>query len=127
MASIQIPTLRGHPLSPVQALEDLYFAYRLPEQAPLFGHPVKGSIVSLTQVQARLALASLCTSLGFPYKSLGFHAFRRSGVSYLYANRVPLPHLKHHGTWKSDAIYTYLSNSATAGVIPQAFQSLLSP
>ena len=126
-AAIQVPTLRDHPLSPVNALEDLFFAHRSTPTAPLFSRLVNGTLTSITQVQARQALSALCYSLGLPYKSLGFHAFRRSGVSYLFANQVPLPHLKHHGTWKSDAVHAYLANSATAGVIPQAFTRLLSP
>ena len=50
-----------------------------------------------------------------PYVQLGFHSFCKSGVSFLYANQVSLAHLKQHGTLFSDAIYSYLNNSATAG------------
>ena len=76
-------------------------------------------------LQVRLILKQFCQSLNLPYKQLGFHGFRRFGVSFLYSHNIPLAQLKQHGTWSSDAIYSYLTNSATVGCVPQAFASLL--
>ena len=118
LSHIQVPLLPDSPLSPVAALRPLFLF--------LFSWYVKGHIVSLPQVQACQALAQLCQALGLEYKSLGFHAFRKSGVSFLYANRMGFQHLQHHGTWSSNAIYHYLANSSTSTVVPSAFRSLLS-
>ena len=58
--------------------------------------------------------------LGHWDPSLTFHDFRRGGALWAFQNGVPLEHIMHHGTWKSDAIWTYLSSSFTA-VSPVAF------
>ena len=96
----------------------LFHQHPLPQDAPCFAYISQGHLVSLTQMQARLALKRLCQQLNLPYNQLGFHAFKRSGVAFLLANGVPLTNLKQHGTWNSDAIFAYLNNSATMGCVP---------
>ena len=122
---VQIPSLPGHPLCPIQALQALFQALPLSPSAPFFSYYKQSQLVSLTQVQARVILKSFCSQLGLPYHQLGFHAFRRSAVSYLFSNNTPLTHLQQHGTWSSDAIYSYPSNSSTSSYVPSAFRSLL--
>ena len=83
----------------------------VPPQALLFSSFRQGWFVSvcITQTQARLALSDMCNQIGLSYSSLGFHGFRRSGVSFLYANNIPLSNLQTHGTWTSEAVYSYLT------------------
>lgn len=126
-ARVSLPVLPGHPLCPVNALHRLLITTSPPPFAPLFSALSHGAFLPLTQVQARSALAELCAQAGFPYERLGFHAFRRSGVSFLYSQDIPLSHLKNHGTWSSDAIYHYLSNDTASSFIPKAFHRLLLP
>ena len=125
LSKVQVPSLPSHPLCPVAAVSQLFKQQPLPQDAPCFAYMAQGSILSLTQMQERLALKRLCLQLNLPYNQLGFHAFRRSGVAFLFANGVPLTNLKQHGTWQSDAIFAYLNNSATMGCVPQAFAGLL--
>ena len=42
-------------------------------------------------------------------KILTFHNFRRAGAAWAFSDGVPLEHIMKHCTWKSDAIWTYLS------------------
>ena len=125
LSYVQVPVLNNSILCPVRAVSQLLALEPLPSEAPLFARRLQGQIRPLTQVQARQALATLCSNLNISYKALGFHGFRRSGVSFLYSHQVSLQHLQHHGTWSSQAIYNYLANSATSTVVPSAFQHLL--
>ena len=122
---VQVPRLQGHPLCPVSAVEALFKAVPLTPSSPCFAYYHQRHLVPLTQVQVRLTLKQFCQSLNLPYQQLGFHGFRRSGVSFLYSHNIPLAQLKQHGTWSSDAICSYLTNSATVDCVPQAFASLL--
>ena len=118
--------LSTSPICPVRALQTLLHRYHLPSQAPLFTILAPHGPKTLTQAHARTILAHFCSQLHLPYQALGFHAFRRSGVSFLFSHRVALERLQHHGTWSSSSIYHYLSNSSTSSIVPQAFQTLLS-
>ena len=58
--------------------------------------------------QCRKTLKSLVTKLGIcPYT---FHAFRRSGAQFAFQTYVPIAHIKQHGQWRSEAIYSYLQS-----------------
>ena len=91
ISKLQVPALPSHPLCPVAAVSRLFGHHPLPQDAPCFAYRAQGRIFCLTQMQARLALKWLCLQLNLPYNQLGFHAFRRSGVAFLFANGVPLP------------------------------------
>ena len=56
-------------------------------------------------------------------KDYGFHCFRRSGATLALELKVPLENIKIHGHWKSDAIWSYLSDTPkAASVVASAFQ-----
>ena len=56
----------------------------------------------------------------------GFHTFRRSAASIAFDANIPLTTLQHHGHWRSDAIWAYISdNTAQSLQVPLAFQNLI--
>ena len=56
-------------------------------------------------------------------KDYGFHCFRRSGATLALELKVPLENIKIHSHWKSDAIWSYLSDTPkAASVVASAFQ-----
>ena len=79
-------------------------------KSPTFILPRNTHCVPLTDSVARkhMKLVSNIIQLSPP---LTFHAFRRAGASLAFQNGVPLEFIKKHGTWKSDAIHTYLTST----------------
>ena len=49
---------------------------------------------------------------------LTFHDLRASGATWAFQHGVPLQQIMHHGTWKSDAIWSYIQNVPTASTAP---------
>ena len=57
---------------------------------------------------------------------LTFHDFRRSGTTWAFQHGVPLYQIMHHGTWKSNAIWSYIQNVPTvSSPVSQTFQQHL--
>ena len=120
---VQIPKLSGSSLCPVTALQRLIKVRRLQPQDPLFVINHNSQIPMLTTFKVRNQLAKSITDMNLDPRDYGFHMFRRSGATLAYNLQVPLPNIKQHGQWKSEAIYTYLkSTTAADAVVPLAFQ-----
>ena len=68
---------------------------------------------SLTVAGKFLTRLSLILDLS---PKLTFHDFRWSGATWAFHYDVPLHQIMHHGTWKSDATWSYIrfSNLPTA-------------
>ena len=79
---------------------------------PLFLVLKKKGLVPLTDSVARKHLKDVCRSLNLE-KPVTFHDFRRGGASWAFQNGVPLEQIMKHGTWKSDAVWSYLSSAPT--------------
>ena len=76
--------------------------------------------------KVRATLATILVNLYLSDKSLGFHAFRRSGASFVFNQNVHLQNIQAHGGWQSDAIWTYLHNTPTAASqVAQTFRATL--
>ena len=112
IVTIPIPLLGDTPLCPIAALNGMIRLYLVSDNEPLFVVPRAQSLVPLTGSVARKHLKDISHHLGFP-KSITFHDFCRVGASWAFQNGVPLEHIIKHGTWRSDAIWTYLSSSPT--------------
>ena len=44
-----------------------------------------------------------------------FHSFRRSGASLAFSHNVPLQEIQWHGTWTSDCVWRYVTDSTDCG------------
>ena len=119
VVTISLPDLQGSHLCPVSALKAMFHLFPGSDNSPVFVLPRNRGLVPLTDSVARKHLKDVSGSLGLN-PSLTFHDFCRGGALWAFQNGVPLEHIMHHGTWKSDAIWTYLSSSVTA-VSPVAF------
>ena len=123
--TIPLPNLGQSPLCPIAAIRHMAHTIPASKNDPLFTVCKNNKLISLTDSVARKHLknASLALQLS---PSLTFHAFRRAGASWAFNHEVPLEHIMKHGTWKSDAIWTYLSSSAsTSSPVSTAFQTVL--
>ena len=43
-----------------------------------------------------------------------FHTFRRLGATFAFNNDVALQNIVKHGTWTSDCVWRYITDSADA-------------
>ena len=120
--TLPLPCLGSSPLCPIAALKLMKQMFPAEQNDPLFLLPRKRGLVPLTDSVARKHLKSVSLALGIA-PPLTFHAFRRAGASW----GVPLEYIKKHGTWKSDAVHTYLvSSPSLSSPVSQAFATSLS-
>ena len=85
-------------------------------------------MVSASMVRAQLRRAAEMAGLSSCQYTP--HSWRRGGASFTYTVGVALEHIKHHGTWKSDAVDAYILSAphfdtpvarAFAGVLRDVF------
>ena len=110
--TIPLPLLGDTPLCLIAALDSMIRLYPVSDNDPLFVIPRAHTLVPLTDSVARKHLKDISSHLSLP-KPLTFHDFCRAGASWAFQNGVPLEHIMKHGTWRSDAIWAYLSSSPT--------------
>ena len=123
--TISLPDLAGSHLCQVMALKVMFQRFPGSDNSPVFVIPRPTGLVPLTDSVARKHLKDICRSLGLDIP-LTFHDFRRGGAAWAFQHGVPLEHIMKHGTWKSDAIWTYLSSAVTAvSPVALAFQQVL--
>ena len=102
-----IPDLGRSDFCPIQALKHMLTAYPGTDNDPLFQIYSQGSLIVLTDSMARKHLKKISNILDIQ-PALTFHAFRRSASAWAFQHGVPLEHIQAHGTWKSDAVWSYI-------------------
>ena len=112
IVTISIPCLGDSSLCPIAALNRMIRLYPVSDNEPLFVIPRPQSLHPLTDSVARKHLKDISHHLGLA-STLTFRDFRRAGASWSFQNGVSLEHIIKHGTWRSDAIWAYLSSSPT--------------
>ena len=123
--TLPLPFLGSSHLCPISALAAMIQAIPASPNDPLFILPRKTGPTPLTDSVARKHLKTISSALALS-PPLTFHAFRKAGASWAFHNGVPLEFIKKHGTWKSDAIHTYLlSFPSFSSPVSQAFASSL--
>ena len=125
ITTIPLPNLGLSPLCPIVALRAMIHHMPAHSNDPLFTIKKHHHLQPLTDSLARKHLKNASQSLQIsPHPT--FHAFRRAGASWAFNHGVPLEHIMRHGTWKSDAISTYLSSApSTSSPVSLAFQAAL--
>ena len=108
---LPLASIPGSPLCPMQAVNHINQTYPVSKHCPFFSYMDKHKLIIITQRQARSVLAQTLKFLGLDPGKYGFHTFRRSGASLAFSLGIPVEYIKAHGTWKSDAVYTYLDQS----------------
>ena len=125
-ATVQVPSLSASPLCPVAAITAMTSCIPLPSNSPMFAIPQGQGVVPLTESKVCKTLSSLLSSLNIDPSTHTFHTFRRSGASLAFNSNVTLQSIKQHGTWSSDAVWSYIvSNPHDQGSVASTFQQLL--
>ena len=123
---ITVPKLASPLLCPVRALQQAIALYNPAPHEPLFQVKTSKGWVVLIDSRIRKALAKLNVKMGFPPSHFTFHTFRRSGASFAYNSHMPLGSIKHHGSWTSDCVWTYIqANENSSRDIAASFARII--
>ena len=106
---------QGSRLCPYTACQKALKLYSPAKNDPLFQYKTGSTWVVLTDTRIRKFLSKINTQLGLPRNYFTFHAFRQSGATLAYKSQVPVQHIKDHGSWTSDCVWSYIQKDHTAG------------
>ena len=74
----------------------------------------------------RARMAQILVRMNLAQTGLSFHAFRRTGVTLAFANKVPMQAIRAHGAWASDAVWQYLKHThGVTQIVPAALATVL--
>ena len=81
----------------------------------------------MTHNRVRKHLKNILTFLGKDPSFVTVHSFRRSGATFTFNYNVSLQDIQRHGTWTSDCVWNYVTDSVDPGTqVAATFSSLLS-
>ena len=123
---ITLPKLKRSPLCPVKALKTAIKVYNPAPTESLFQLPSVGRWLPLIDSRIRKVLSNLNVKLGLPPNHYTFHSFRRSGATLAYNAHMPIQSIKHHGSWASDCVWSYIQqDNSHSAHIASSFASLV--
>ena len=111
--TIAIPALGNSVICPTTAMRAMLQHRPDNPNDPLFTISHAGRTTTLTDSVARKHLKLVGTKLQQP-THLTFHMFRKGGTSWAFQHGVPLQDIMVHGTWSSNAVWTYIKSIPTA-------------
>ena len=124
---IHVPKIHRSPICPVAALSNLLALTPSGSNLPLFQYKLGQQWVPLTDTKLRRHLDLVLGRLGLAGAGFTFHTFRRSGATFAFNNDVTLQNIQKHGTWTSDCVWRYITDSTDAGdQVANMFRSRLS-
>ena len=124
---ITIPAIVGSNLCPVTAISNFLAITPKGPNLPLFQFKNVQNWVPLTDSRVRNHFAQILQKLGLAHSGLTLHTFRRSGATFAFNNNVALQNIQRYGTWTSDYVWRYITDSTDAGEqVADMFRSKLS-
>ncbi len=124
--TVPLAAIQNSYLCPVATYISMLVRYPVHRNSPLFSCINKsGSLYVITQYSLRTHLHQIMVKLGLNPNTHTFHTFRRSGASFAFQNKVPIQDIQSHGTWSSDAVWTYIQPSLVDTAVPKAFKKSL--
>ena len=125
-STISIPALGDSPLCPIAALQKMFHDIPAPSNSPLFLCRHQQKLVTLADSAARKHLKMISKLLNVS-PPLTFHSFRKSATTWAFQNGVPLQEIMKHGTWSSNAVWTYIKSvPSSSSQVSRTFQQHLS-
>ena len=115
MKLITTPAISRSRLCPVSAISNLLCLTPKGKNLPLFQVKNAGNWVPLTDSGVRRHFSLILERLNLAHSGYTLHTFRRSGATFAFNNNVALQNIQRHGTWTSDCIWRYITDSTNAG------------
>ena len=114
-------------LCPVAAIKKLLIIQPGNKDSPLLQFRVNNRFQPLIDTRVRKHLRNILKLLHVDDKNLTFHTFRRSGASFAFNHNVSVQNIQQHGTWTSDCVWRYITDSVNASSqVSDTFRSVLS-
>ena len=101
---IVLPCINNSHICPWHNFQVFTSMYPVGHNAPCFS--TKKVIISESMM--RKHLKQVLESIGLDPSIYTFHTFRRSGATLAHNLDIDMDHIKRHGTWRSDAVKTYI-------------------
>ena len=108
---IPLPLIQGSPLCPTRAYKHMCTVFPASgTSTPLLIYRPKGGSnqVVTTRMLAKQFL-QFTKRLQLPPATFSLHSLRKGGATYCHSLGIPIDQIKSHGTWASDAVWTYLN------------------
>ena len=116
-----LPRMENEFLCPVVTINRLFSCQSYKPTDPV----LKWGDMVFTETHLRRRLALVLKMLNSPVGALTYHALRRSGASLAFNNKCSMEGIRSHGTWASDAVWSYLfANSHRVKEIPNVFREV---
>ena len=123
---IKLPILNNQ-LYPQKALKTVFQLSPGSKNTPLFQFKASDAWLPMTDNRVRCHLRNILSLLHLDSNYITFHSFRRSGASFAFNHNVSIQEIQKHGTWTSDCVWRYVSDSTDAGSqVAATFATLLS-
>ena len=103
----------------------MFQLYPADPESPAFVIPRGKKCAPILAFTLRQTLAKILMALQLNPFAFTFHAFRRSEDTFSFNNNVAFEDIRLQGSWKSNAIYTYLQTTNAAQKVASSFQTLL--
>ena len=111
---LKLPRLNND-ICPYSALKNCIQLVPGGNNKPLLQINVSGKWIPLTDNRVRRHLREILGLLNKDPSFITFHSFRRSGATFAFNHNVPLQDIQRHGTWTSDAVWHYVTDSTNVG------------
>ena len=123
--TITIGTISGSPLCPLNAFRTYTRRFPARNNYPMFYFTGdRGQNIIANELHVRTALATILRAINLNPKHYGFHTFRRSGATLAFELGVPLQNIQQHGTWLSDAVWSYIKPIPNHTPVTNAFSTI---
>ena len=109
-----------------RALKQLFSTTPGGKDAPLLQYRIGITYQPLLDTRVRKHFKNVLSLLQVQDSNLTFHSFRRSGATFAFNHNVALQNIQQHGTWTSDCVWRYISDSISASSqVSDTFRSVL--
>ena len=123
---LKLPALGKSPLCPVSAIKKVLSITTGSNNSPLFKVKCYSKWVPLTDTRLRKTFSQILAKVHTSPSGVTFHSLRRSGATLAFNLNVPMQDIQSHGTWTSEAVWTYITQDHNASSsVASSFEHLL--
>lgn len=110
---LEIPlySVKNHIFDVVSQLRWMYSYIPAGPDQPIFWIP-RGTVLKQVTYSMMLGFLKRCVTLiGLQPSDVGLHSLRRSGVTHMYAQGIPIEDIRKLGDWRSLAVLLYIAST----------------
>ena len=112
---LTVPRISNSTICPVRAISNRLALTPKGSNASLCQVKYQQEWISLTDTHVKRHLAQVLSRLNLAGAGYTFDTFWRSGTTFAFNNDVALKNIQKHGTWISDCVWGYITDSSNTG------------